>query len=41
MKFWQAVLLIGAAVYLIQHYWDWLVKKWAEAHGVDTREWDE
>lgn len=41
MGFLASLLLIGAAFYLIVHYWDRLVKGWAEAHGVDTSKWDE
>ncbi len=25
----------------LQRLWNWLAKKWAEAHGVDTSDWED
>lgn len=41
MKPWAFFLLLAAMVVLAVLNWDWLVKKWAEAHGVDTSDWED
>ena len=41
MSPWAFLLLAGAGLYLVFHYWGYLVKKWAEAHGIDTKDWDQ
>ena len=38
---WAFFLLLAAVVALAVLNWDWLVKKWAEAHGVDTSDWED
>lgn len=38
---WAFLLLLVAVAVLVVLNWDWLVKKWAEAHGIDTSEWDQ
>lgn len=41
MDMWAFILLCCAVLVLVVCNWDWLVKKWAEAHGIDTSDWDQ